>query len=109
MYFIALAADYDGTLATDGGVDSKAYASLEAFRRAGRYVILVTGRQLEDLLPLIPNPTLFDRIVAENGAVLADEAKRIEDDRELAPSQSHAQIAGLIRQRYTKPATSENG
>lgn len=46
MFFIALATDYDGTPATDGAVGEDVYASLEAFRRTGRRVILVTGREL---------------------------------------------------------------
>ena len=33
MFFIALATDYDGTLATDGAVDLPIYRALAAFRR----------------------------------------------------------------------------
>jgi HAD superfamily hydrolase (TIGR01484 family) len=39
-------------------------------RGSGRRIVLVTGRELDDLLPLLPEPKLFDRIVAENGALL---------------------------------------
>jgi hypothetical protein len=38
----------------------------------------VTGRQLEDLLAIFPQVTLFTRVVAENGAVLYDPACREE-------------------------------
>jgi hypothetical protein len=39
-------------------------------------VILVTGRELDDLLRVFPEPELFDRIVAENGALLYRPATR---------------------------------
>lgn len=44
MYFIALAIDYDGTLAHDGSVSGKTLAALERFKKSGRKLILVTGR-----------------------------------------------------------------
>ena len=39
-------------------------------RAAGVRLILVTGRQLPDLAAACPHTKLFDRIVAENGAIL---------------------------------------
>jgi hydroxymethylpyrimidine pyrophosphatase-like HAD family hydrolase len=68
--FLALATDYDGTLATDGAVDLKTVAALRRLAATGRKLILVTGRQLNDLLRVFPDARLFDAIVAENGAVL---------------------------------------
>jgi HAD superfamily hydrolase (TIGR01484 family) len=70
MFFIAFAADYDGTLANNGVVDEATVAALERVRRSGRRSILVTGRQLEDLQQVFPRFDLFDRVIAENGAVL---------------------------------------
>jgi HAD superfamily hydrolase (TIGR01484 family) len=70
MHYVALAADFDGTLASDGVVDNETFAALERLRNSGRKLVLVTGRQLEDLLRLLPRVELFDRIVAENGAVV---------------------------------------
>jgi hydroxymethylpyrimidine pyrophosphatase-like HAD family hydrolase/energy-coupling factor transporter ATP-binding protein EcfA2 len=70
MRYVVLAADYDGTLASDGVVDKETLAALERLRSSGRKLVLVTGRQLEDLLQVFPRVDLFDRIVAENGAVV---------------------------------------
>jgi hypothetical protein len=65
-----LATDYDGTLAHDGVVDDATADSLIAFRLSGRRLLLVTGRELPDLLRVFPRIELFDRVVAENGALL---------------------------------------
>ena len=70
MRYHALACDYDGTIAENGTVSRELVAALERLRATGRMLILVTGRQLEDLLEVFPHVTLFDRVVAENGAVL---------------------------------------
>ncbi len=70
MFFIAFAADYDGTLAYNGVVDEATMAALELIRRSRRRSVLVTGRQLEDLQHVFPRLDLFDRVIAENGAVL---------------------------------------
>lgn len=68
--FLALASDYDGTLARQGVVDSTTIESLERFKRSGRKLILITGRELDELRGVCPRLDLFDRVVAENGAVL---------------------------------------
>jgi hypothetical protein len=70
MHFKALATDYDGTLAEDGAVAKNAIAALEAVRASGRKVILVTGRELDDLRTVFSRLDLFDRVVAENGALV---------------------------------------
>src|SRR5207302_11348990 len=70
MRFLALATDYDGTLATDGAVDPETVAALRRLAATGRTLILVTGRQLNDLLRVFPEAGLFHAVVAENGAVL---------------------------------------
>src|SRR6266550_109923 len=70
MRFLALATDYDGTLATDGAVDPETVAALRRLAATGRTLILVTGRQLNDLLRVFPDARIFDAVVAENGAVL---------------------------------------
>ncbi|HEY8520666.1 MAG TPA: HAD-IIB family hydrolase [Gammaproteobacteria bacterium] len=84
MYFLALAADYDGTLAQEGTVPPSTIRALERLKESGRRLLLVTGRQLEDLLRVFPQAELFERVVAENGAVLYDPATRRE--RALGPS-----------------------
>jgi HAD superfamily hydrolase (TIGR01484 family) len=80
----ALAADYDGTLAHHGKIDESTWAALRRLRESGRQLILVTGRQLDDLFTVMDHPELFDRIVAENGALIYQpDGKRI---RTLAPA-----------------------
>ncbi|MBW4604784.1 MAG: HAD hydrolase family protein [Calothrix sp. FI2-JRJ7] len=53
------ASDYDGTLATDGHVHDATKDALKRLRTSGRKLILVTGRELDDLqrLKLIPRQT----------------------------------------------------
>jgi hydroxymethylpyrimidine pyrophosphatase-like HAD family hydrolase/energy-coupling factor transporter ATP-binding protein EcfA2 len=66
----ALATDYDGTLARHGRVDERTVAALRAFLATGRRLIMVTGRELSELLTVCPYTDLFEWIVAENGALL---------------------------------------
>jgi hydroxymethylpyrimidine pyrophosphatase-like HAD family hydrolase len=72
MTFEALATDYDGTIAHDGVVDVPTLDALARAQRTGLRLIMVTGRELSDLFKTFPHSALFDRIVAENGAVLHD-------------------------------------
>src|SRR5437764_9792676 len=74
MYFVALATDYDGTLAADGLVAEETVAALRSFKQSGRNLILVTGRELPDLRRVFSHLDLFDAAVVENGAVLVDPA-----------------------------------
>ncbi len=66
----AVATDYDGTLARNGLVAPDILTALVRLRSSNRKLILVTGRELESLLQILPQIGLFDRVVAENGAVL---------------------------------------
>lgn len=70
MSYAALATDYDGTIAHDGQVDEPTLAALERLRAAGWRLILATGRELDDVRSLMPQFGVFDRVVAENGALL---------------------------------------
>jgi HAD superfamily hydrolase (TIGR01484 family) len=70
MRYHVLVCDYDGTLAHDGRVTAETVAALRALRDTGRHVLLVTGRELDDLLAVFPEVDVFARVVAENGAVL---------------------------------------
>ena len=76
MQYFAIAFDYDGTLAAGGLVSDRTVRALEQLRRSGRKLILVSGRQLDDLFDVFPAVTLFDAIVAENGGVLYDGSTR---------------------------------
>jgi HAD superfamily hydrolase (TIGR01484 family) len=82
MFFIALAADYDGTLAHNGLVTTETVAALKRIRESGRKLIMVTGRELPDLKRVFAETALFDKIVAENGALLYTPAS--EEERPLA-------------------------
>ena len=70
MRYQVLATDYDGTLAHDGMVDAPTLDAVKRFRDSGRHVVLVTGRELEELKQVFPQYELFELIVAENGALL---------------------------------------
>jgi len=78
MRYVALACDYDGTLAHDGTVDDETIVALECLRESGRKLLLVTGRELDELARVFPRLDLFDRVVAENGALLYRPATREE-------------------------------
>ena len=104
-----LASDYDGTLAHHGKVDEPTVEALEACRLSGRKLLLVTGRELEELLTIFPRTDLFEIIVAENGGLLyrpatkkttlltekpPEELVRMLQERGVAPmSVGHAIIA----------------
>ena len=76
MRYLALATDYDNTLASDGRVHGAARAALGRLRASGRRAILATGRRLDDLLRVCECSDLFDYIVAENGALLYEPKSR---------------------------------
>src|SRR4029078_10330616 len=54
MRYHALACDYDGTLAQHGAVDQSTVAALERLRASGRKLLMVTGRQVDDLIAAFP-------------------------------------------------------
>lgn len=70
MRYRTLVVDYDGTLATGERVAPATVSALGRARESGRDLVLVTGRELDELLDIFPGITLFDRVVAENGAVI---------------------------------------
>jgi HAD superfamily hydrolase (TIGR01484 family) len=100
MRLNALASDYDGTLAHDGVVEEPTLRALETFRGSGRKLILVTGRELSDLASVYSRFDLFDRIVAENGAVLFTPATR--ETRVLAEPPK-AEFIAALKSRGVRP------
>ena len=79
MRYAALATDFDGTIAHDGVVDQLTMDALRRAKAAGLRLIMVTGRELDDLFTVFAHCDLFDRIVAENGAVLYEpDTKRVD-------------------------------
>ncbi len=95
MRYLALAADYDGTLATNGLVPERTVAALERLVASGRKLILVTGRVLPDLLEIFPRLDLCERVVAENGALLYRPASK--ELEVLAPAPSTVFVDELRR------------
>ena len=93
MYFMALAADYDGTIAHDGTVAKDTVATLKSFKESGRKLVLVTGRELPDLKRVFPELGIFDKVVAENGALIYTPAS--EEEKPLAPAPSSDFVKAL--------------
>jgi hydroxymethylpyrimidine pyrophosphatase-like HAD family hydrolase len=97
MRYRALAVDYDGTLATDGRVPDDVVPMLRRLKGSGRKLILVTGRQLDDMRRVFAHTDLFDRMVAENGGVLSGPGGA--GERALAASPPAELIAALERRK----------
>jgi HAD superfamily hydrolase (TIGR01484 family) len=70
MRYHVLAVDYDGTLAHHGKVSEETLAALRRLKDSGRHLVMVSGRQKEDLERVFPHSALFDLLVLENGALL---------------------------------------
>jgi HAD superfamily hydrolase (TIGR01484 family) len=88
MRYLALASDYDGTLAHDGVVTGDTIGALERLTHSGRKLILVTGRELRDLESVFPRLDLCERVVAENGALLYNPLTREKQILAERPPQS---------------------
>src|SRR5690242_4190153 len=74
--YLALATDYDETIARHGRLGDDAKAALQRLRASGRRAVLVTARTLDDLLSVCPELDLFAAVVLENGAVLHVPSRR---------------------------------
>lgn len=100
MRYHALATDYDGTIAHDGHVDDRTVEALERIKKSGRRLILVTGRHLDDLLHIFPRFGLFDRVVAEDGALIYN--PETQQERPLGPPPP-GDLVRLLRERGVNP------
>jgi HAD superfamily hydrolase (TIGR01484 family) len=100
MRYFVLATDYDGTLAADGRVSDETIEALKHLRLSGRKLILVTGRELEDLQCAFPELDLFDCVVAENGALLYSPATRQEKPLGSKPPE---EFVKALRDRNVDP------
>jgi len=98
--YLALATDYDGTLAEQGTVRPETVAAVERLRKSGRRVVLVTGRELRDLQTVFDRFDLFDLVVAENGALLYRPQTREEKCVAEPPPPA---LAERLRQRGATP------
>jgi hydroxymethylpyrimidine pyrophosphatase-like HAD family hydrolase len=94
--YLALACDYDGTVASGGMVSERTLAALARFKRSGRKLVLVTGREVESLRVSCPRGLeLFDRVVAENGGLLL----RSGETQLLGPPPPRAFVEAVRRER----------
>jgi HAD superfamily hydrolase (TIGR01484 family) len=100
MRFHVLATDYDGTIAQDGIVAPSTVTSLEQLSASGRKLVLVTGRQLPDLRDAFPQLDLFDRVVAENGALLYRPGTR---EERLLTEPADEGLAERLREKGVSP------
>jgi hydroxymethylpyrimidine pyrophosphatase-like HAD family hydrolase len=100
MRYHLLATDYDGTIATDGRVTAETVTALRAVLATGRRLVLVTGRDLDELMDVYPELEIFERVVAENGALLYRPATK--ERRRLADGPPPMFLAAL-RQRGVAP------
>jgi hydroxymethylpyrimidine pyrophosphatase-like HAD family hydrolase len=100
MRYVALAAGFDGTLARDGVCDELCIEALRALAATGRKLILVTGRELRELLEIFPEVRIFDYVVAENGAVMHRPATRESEILAQAPPEILLQE---LRRRHVTP------
>jgi hypothetical protein len=69
-------------------------------RDSGRKIILVTGRELPDLMGVFPAVALFDRVIAENGGLLYRPASREQEPLSRAPPRK---FVDLLRDRGVRP------
>ena len=100
MRYHVLACDYDETLTTGGIMESSTVEALRRLRESGRKLVLVTGRQLEDVLGFVAEVELFDRIVAENGAVLYRPSSR---EEQILAEPVHADLVRALRAAGVEP------
>jgi HAD superfamily hydrolase (TIGR01484 family) len=100
MRYLALATDYDGTLATDGRVEQATLDSLHKLLESGRKLIMVTGREIPDLMTTFDRLELFEWVVAENGGLLYKPATR---EEKLLASPPSERLVQALRDRGVGP------
>jgi hydroxymethylpyrimidine pyrophosphatase-like HAD family hydrolase len=100
MRYHALATDYDGTLAHHGVVDRETLAACERLAASGRRLILVTGRELNELLGVFPEIGIFHLVVTENGGLLYWPESR---EVELLCKPPQPEFIALLRGRGVDP------
>lgn len=91
MRYQVLATDYDGTLADQGHVSEAVVEKLKQFQATGRKIVLVTGREMRDLVEVFPSYKIFDYIIAENGALIHETGTGKEQMLGPAPDPSFVQ------------------
>src|SRR6195952_1454007 len=99
MRCVVLASDYDNTLAQHGRVTDATWKAVDRFRASGRHMVLVTGRELDDLLSVCDRIDRFAYVVAENGGVLYSPVTR---ERTLLGPAPPAAFVEAMRRRGVK-------
>ncbi|MDZ4836853.1 MAG: HAD-IIB family hydrolase [Candidatus Melainabacteria bacterium] len=97
LNYLAAAFDYDGTLASDGRVFESTITALQKIKDSGRKLLMVSGRELEDLFRVFPQYEMFDLLVLENGALLYNPATK--QERKLTEDASQDLINELKRRK----------
>src|SRR5260221_1123021 len=105
MRYTAVALDFDGTIAHDSEVPPHVIDGLRRLKETGRKLMLVTGRELPELLSIFPPIALFDRVVAENGALIYRPGSG--ERRELGDPPPPALVA-LLRERGVPISTGQS-
>jgi len=100
MRYLLFACDYDSTLAEEGRVLPSTLAALQRLAASGRKLVLVTGRGLGDLCSVFPEYATFDRIVAENGAILFTPATR---ESKVLADRPHQEFVDALRAAGVRP------
>ncbi|NUT90072.1 HAD-IIB family hydrolase [Pseudomonas corrugata] len=100
MHFLALAVDYDGTIAESGNVPAQVCTALATLRDSGRKLLLITGRELQALKHHFDRLDLFDLVVAENGALLYDPRT---DTEELIADSASTELVQRLREKGVSP------
>lgn len=76
MYCRVFVCDLDGTGAGDGQLFPEVAGALAAARAQGFVTILATGRIFAEVQALCPDLSVFDAVVAENGAIVCLPARQ---------------------------------
>src|SRR5262245_45621706 len=100
MRYFVLALDYDGTIAHHGRVTPETVAALQKLLDTGRRLVMVTGRELDELLEIFPEIDLFEWVVAENGALLYRPSNR---EEKILAEPPPADFVHALKQRGVAP------
>ena len=106
MRYHVLATDYDGTIALHGKVDEPTLKALSNFRATGRHLVMVTGRELPDLMATFDHLDLFEWVVAENGGLLYKPATK--EERPICEGSSDA-LVDLLKKKGVGPISVGKG
>lgn len=105
MRYFCLTCDYDGTIARDGVCAPSTIRALKRVAESGRKLVLATGRTMRELSEIFPEVSMFDRVVAENGAILYTPATK--DKKSLADPPPADFVEELRRRGVDSPCVGE--